>query len=306
MSPLKNSLLFYCLSDIIKVRSVTFSLLSIVIIFQSLSALDRSVIRKDFFNNSINWTQLTLSIPIKEEVLPIHIQRESQDSFNHFAHNISEARNKALSTAKEKIQLHAVRSIEQIRYDSHFTVLEKIQNSSEFRERFNEYILKENFQHKVRLQENSIFVEANVGFLGSDGLMNSLTQEYNSENFPEFDDSGFISKYTGLIIDARHLKITPALFPKIITEKGVEIYSAKLVHKANAIDKGYIVYYSDLKKAIKDPRIGSKPYITLAQSALGKHKTDLSILTRDAKKLLASPESKAKLQKCSVIILVEP
>lgn len=261
------------------------------------------VIIQDFFQSSINWTKLQLNIPIKEKIPKIQVNGNFETS-SKFANNISEARTFALNSAKEKISLLFVRKLEQLQFDNRYKLIDLVNNSLQFRKSFNEFILNENLEYKVRIHEDEVHVEAIVYFLGKNGILNHLLQEYNTEELPKISDENFASAYTGLILDARHLEAKPALFPKILTENGLEIYSSKLVYKTLAIDNGYVKYYDKIEEAVKDKKIGDKPYILLAQSVLGKNKTDFSIPTQEAKKILAHKQTRENLKRCAVIILI--
>ncbi|MCX7999584.1 MAG: hypothetical protein N3A69_11645, partial [Leptospiraceae bacterium] len=84
----------------------------------------------------------------------------------------------------------------------------------------------------------------------------------------------------------------------------LELYSPRLVYKNLALDNGYAKYYDKLENAVKDKKVGDKPYILLAQSVLGKNKTDFSIPTFEAKKILAHPQTKENIKRCAVIFLI--
>ncbi|MCX7998816.1 MAG: hypothetical protein N3A69_07675, partial [Leptospiraceae bacterium] len=225
------------------------------------------VIIQDFLQTSINWTKLQLSIPIKERTPKIQVSGNLEAS-NQFANNINEARTLALNSAKEKISLLSVRALEQLQFDNQYKIIDIINSNFRFRKSFNEFILQENLEYKVRINEDEVHVEAVISFLGRYGVFNYLLQEYNTEDIPNISEERFATPYTGLILDARHLEAKPALFPKILTEKGLEIYSPKLVYKNLALDSGYAKYYNKLESAIKDKKVGKKPYILLAQSVL--------------------------------------
>lgn len=48
--------------------------------------------------------------------------------------------------------------------------------------------------------------------------------------------------YTGVIFDARGLKVTPALAPVVYGQDGQGAYGVFLVSRANAVDKGVVGY----------------------------------------------------------------
>ncbi len=282
-------------------------ILALVYILSSQTfANDKSqLIMKDFFDTVVNWSTLQISLNVSQKLPRVIIDSEdSEYGKENTAYNISEARNKSLLKAKEKIKIHFVRSIESLRLNEEFTILEKVNKEEKFRERFNEFFLNESSEIKVKYIQDEVHVESLTKLIGAKGLLNYLDVEYDKENFPEFPEIAVSEEYSGLIIDARHLEANPSLFPKILTDKGLEIYSAQLTNKNFAIDNGFVIYMSDPIKAMKHPRIGANPYLVVATNATGKFKTQLSIPTKEAAKILASKETRKNLKKCKVIILL--
>lgn len=274
--------------------------------FGQFLANDKShLIMKDFFDTFVNWSTLQISLDVSEKLPRVIIDSDdSEYGKENTAFNISEARNKSLLKAKEKIKIHFVRSIESLRMNEEFTILEKVNKDEKFRERFNEFFLNESSEIKVKYIQDEVRVESLTKLMGSKGLLNYLAVDYDQENFPEFPAISVSEEYTGLIIDARHLEANPSLFPKILTDKGLEIYSTSLVNKNFAIDNGFVIYMSDPIKAMKHTRVGEKPYLIVATNVTGKNKTQFTIPTKEAVKVLATKETRKNLKKCKVIILL--
>ncbi|RMF97145.1 MAG: hypothetical protein D6734_02725 [Candidatus Schekmanbacteria bacterium] len=91
-------------------------------------------------------------------------------------------------------------------------------------------------------------------------------------------------EYSGLVIDARHLHLVPVLFPKIINERGKEIYGISKF-SANDVKKGNIVVYTnDLKSALANPRIGPHPLVIRAIEGR-KGSNEIVIPNRDSRKI---------------------
>jgi hypothetical protein len=261
---------------------------------------------KDFFGTITNWSKMVISYSTYESLPRVVIDvNDPEYGSTETAYNISESRAKSLAKAKEKISLQIVRSLEQIRLDNDSTLSELVSSQKNVREKFNEFVLLEQSQIRVKYHQDKVFVESTIYLKGKSGLLNYLSIDYDSEKFPEFADTKVSAEYTGLIIDARHLEINPALFPKVLTEKGLEIYSIHQVSKNFAIDYGLVSYQTDPEIAMKDLRVGKKPYYLVALNSIGKNKTDISITTKDAKVLLSSKANLAMLRKCAVIILVD-
>jgi hypothetical protein len=282
---------------------------SIVLFFCTLvSIVSLEYVSKDFFGAKINWTAMNVSFMVTEKLPRVIIDTRDLDYGKPgTAFNISEARNKAQVKAREKINLQLVRSIETIRVNDDYTIIQKIQSDVSFRERMNEFFQLEKSELKVNYKKDRITVESVVHLTGQYGLLNFIDLEFGTEKFPELMSEEIVkpSHFTGLVLDARHLDAEPTLFPRITTEKGLEVYSYHYVNKNSVIDYGMVSYQSNPDDALSDKRVGSNPMYILALTTVGKNKTGLSITTEDAKNLLVSKETKNHLKKCSVVILLQ-
>ena len=278
----------------------------ILIFISSVYGID--FISQDFFGAKINWNEMNVSFQVTEKLPRVIIDtKDIEYGKPGTAFNISEARNKAQLKAREKINLQLVRSIETIRVDDDYTIIQKIQNDPIFREKVNEYFQLEKSELKVNYNKDRVTVESVLPLKGQYGLINFIDLEFGTEKFPELIAEDIVrpSNYTGLVLDARHLDAEPSLFPRITTEKGIEIYSYHLVNKNSVIDNGMVLYQSNPDEAINNKRVGKNPLYILALTTVGKNKTGYSITSDDAKSLLVSKETKNALRKCSVIILLQ-
>ncbi|NBU98455.1 MAG: hypothetical protein EBS19_09645 [Spirochaetia bacterium] len=278
----------------------------ILIFISSVYGID--FISQDFFGAKINWNEMNVSFQVTEKLPRVIIDtKDIEYGKPGTAFNISEARNKAQLKAREKINLQLVRSIETIRVDDDYTIIQKIQNDPIFREKVNEYFQLEKSELKVNYNKDRVTVESVLPLKGQYGLINFIDLEFGTEKFPELIAEDIVrpSNYTGLVLDARHLDAEPSLFPRITTEKGIEIYSYHLVNKNSVIDNGMVLYQSNPAEAINNKRVGKNPLYILALTTVGKNKTGYSITSDDAKSLLVSKETKNALRKCSVIILLQ-
>lgn len=276
------------------------------ILANSPEALD--FVSKDFFGARINWTAMKVSFQITEKLPRVIIDtKDPEYAKPGTAFNISEARNKAQAKARENINLQLVRSIETVRINDEYTINQKVQLDPYFRERINEFFQLENSELKVNYNKDKVTVESVLPITGKYGLLNYIDLEFGTENFPELSTEEIVkpAHFTGLVLDARHLDAEPSLFPRITTEKGLEIYSYNLVNKNQVIDKGMVSYQSNPDEAMNDKRVGSNPLYILALTTVGKNKTGYAITTQEAKSLLVSQETKKYLRRCSVIILLQ-
>lgn len=111
--------------------------------------------------------------------------------------------------------------------------------------------------------------------------------------------------YTGLIIDAKGLGARPAMSPKIVDEKGKEVYGSAYVSREFAVQQGMSGYARDLTAAHENPRVTNDPLIVKGLRAQGPGKCDIVISNADAAKILSSSENLSFLQKCRVMVVLD-
>lgn len=253
----------------------------------------------------VDWSKGKVYISVKEKLSKVAVDSRDPDyGKESVAFNITEARNKAFIRARENIKLKSVRAIETLVLNDRSTILDRINSDPIFRERFNQFYLLPPESLNVRYIEDSLSIDSSIALLGKDGVMNYITMGFGDESFPEFKDTNLPVEYTGLILDARHLKALPSLLPRIVTSEGLEIYSYHLVNKNYAIDKGMASYQKNPLQAMSDKRVGEKPYFLVAQSTTGPNQSSFVVPTEDAIKLLSHPKTKLHLKMCRVIILL--
>lgn len=112
--------------------------------------------------------------------------------------------------------------------------------------------------------------------------------------------------FSGLIIDARGLKVLPAIAPKIVDEEGKEIYGSAYVSRDFAKKWGMTGYAKSPEQATKmKDRIGKNPGIIKATRVTGAAKTDLVLSKADADDVRAAASTQKFLSDCRVIIVVD-
>ena len=109
--------------------------------------------------------------------------------------------------------------------------------------------------------------------------------------------------YSGLIINARGLGITPSMAPRVVDEAGKEVYGAELVNDKGLQQGGIASYAKNEEKAAE--RTGSKALVVKALRLADKTKTDLVIANGDADKLRDPKSNLSFLADGKVVILVD-
>jgi hypothetical protein len=137
--------------------------------------------------------------------------------------------------------------------------------------------------------------------------------------------------FTGVVIDARKVSITPALFPKVTDTKSREVYSVEQVNKEELQKRGmasYTVVSRDAKISRIFPnatvvqvsyspqtsansrelvrRQGQKPFVVLAESSEGNLKSNIMLSDQEAAIVAGIDQGTNALKDCRVVIVVSP
>ena len=79
---------------------------------------------------------------------------------------------------------------------------------------------------------------------------------------------GYVGGYTGVIVDARGLKITPCLLPVIYGQDGLGAYGAFLVSRADAVSVGVAAYANTAAPEALVSRVGKRPLVVKGLACL--------------------------------------
>lgn len=110
---------------------------------------------------------------------------------------------------------------------------------------------------------------------------------------------------TGLVVDARGLGVRPAMVPKILNEKGEEIYGWMQVDREYALQQGMSGYARDLEAAKRNPRVFDVPITLKALNAEGAGRTNVVISNDDADKIREEAKNSHFLAQCRVMIVLD-
>lgn len=116
-------------------------------------------------------------------------------------------------------------------------------------------------------------------------------------------ETGLTTNYTGIVIDASGLKLSPALFPKILNEDDKEVYGLSFVAGNSAQDLGLISYVHSLSDAYRNDRAGLNPLRIDALRVSGRLNCDIVIANSDAVRMHQSQSNLKLLEHCQVIVI---
>jgi hypothetical protein len=131
--------------------------------------------------------------------------------------------------------------------------------------------------------------------------------ELLAPNIPAPDAPVVEGNYTGLIIDARGLKVQPAMAPRILKADGTPLYGVGDFDLDKVVEQGLASYYRDMEAARADKRAGNNPLIL---RPIGVYRrsvatTDVVLSDADAAKLLAEDAKTRFLRQLKVVFVVD-
>ena len=133
-------------------------------------------------------------------------------------------------------------------------------------------------------------------------LENTGTEKKSVVNKTIDPSSGDI---TGIIIDAKGLKVRPALAPKVIDKDGSIVYGPGDYSREYAVTQGVVGYSKTIESATKDSRVEGNPLVIKATGVSGQNSTDVIIGNDDIKRVGLANTSYGVLKDCRVIILLD-
>ncbi len=136
-------------------------------------------------------------------------------------------------------------------------------------------------------------------------IRNSSNKEPDNPKMEKKPSKPESEELTGLIVDARELKLNPALAPRILDENGKEVYGASFVSREFALERGITGYTKNLDSAKENDRVADNPLIVKGINSYGQAKTDVIISNSDASRLKNASEHLKFLKKCRVLMVVD-
>jgi hypothetical protein len=111
--------------------------------------------------------------------------------------------------------------------------------------------------------------------------------------------------YTGLVVDARGIDVRPAMAPKVVDEKGQEVYGSAFVSREFAVQQGMSGYARDLTAAQSNTRVTNNPLTVKGLRTEGSGRSNVVISNADAASMRSASEHLSFLKKCRVMIVVD-
>ena len=111
--------------------------------------------------------------------------------------------------------------------------------------------------------------------------------------------------YTGLVVDTRGLNMRAALIPKVLDEKGLELYQGMYVPAGKAAQSGLALYSKDLTAAQTNPRVGKNPLTVKGFKVNPGNPSDIILSSEEAKRVSPFTQKGTFLEECKVMIVID-
>ncbi len=122
--------------------------------------------------------------------------------------------------------------------------------------------------------------------------------EVKAVNEPSVPKSG--ARYTGLIIDARHLSLVPSMTFNVFDQNGRAVYGIDFVDQTHFLQSGLCAYYNNINYAKGEVHVAGNPIVARA-AGLSSNNVDIVISNSDASKVRGSSYNFRK--ECKVIVV---
>ncbi|SDL12877.1 hypothetical protein SAMN05660337_2187 [Maridesulfovibrio ferrireducens] len=119
------------------------------------------------------------------------------------------------------------------------------------------------------------------------------------------DENGVEASYSGVVIDARGLTLTPILLPVIYDGKGVGVYGPFIVSRESVIKNGLVSYVVGSSIGNFRERVGNSPLVVKPVSSHGTVRGNLILTLEESAKFRAALKRKSVIDNCAVVIMMD-
>ena len=111
--------------------------------------------------------------------------------------------------------------------------------------------------------------------------------------------------YSGLIVDARGIGVSPSMVPVLVDENGQEVYGPAYVSREFAVQNGMCRYIRGVDNSFALPRVAPNPMLVKGLRAVSKGNCDIVISNADASRLRGVSSHLEFLKQCRVVIIID-
>jgi hypothetical protein len=111
--------------------------------------------------------------------------------------------------------------------------------------------------------------------------------------------------FTGMVLDARGLRMKPALVVRVLDQSGVELYRGNYVPPEKAAQNGLALFSRDLTAAQTNPRVGKNPLTIKGWKVNPATPSDVILGEENARKIAPYAQKGTFLEDCRVMVVLE-
>lgn len=268
-------------------------------------AFDDAVIEKGI-GGEINWQSNLITIYGYAQI-------------NKGSYSLEEAKYKSIQAAFKNAYKTYTQLIASLRVTADLSIMDMTDQDPAFKSELKNIFYTSQVQDLHVYQNGSSSLVLQIPIFGETGLAKTLFYKLfpvnstinanvpiknffiTTENITITDNFGF----TGLIVDARNLKLNPCFAPQIIGKNNQLLLGITKIDFQAALQNGLTIYVKNLETAKKQlKRIGAKPLIVNAIEAAGPFKTNIILLNSDIIKIRNANTGIGFLEKCKVIVVI--
>jgi len=111
--------------------------------------------------------------------------------------------------------------------------------------------------------------------------------------------------YTGILIDCRTIGFRPCLIPRVVNEKGEEVFGPAYVSRERVTDEGMVKYVAGPDERIKDLWLGKRVLNIKALRVLKENPSVVVLVNSDAELLRGDPANLSLFRDCKVVFMLD-
>jgi hypothetical protein len=230
-------------------------------------------------------------------------------------HNFASNRLSEINIAREKAKVNYYSILQKINIRQSQSVLDYIETSGDKnRDLFT--LIDNATLYKLEYPDlNSIRLTYYINLYGDDSLMNIMMSESNiyTESLRGYMGYHYDTRFSGMIIDARgtltsfagkSVKVKPAFFLTIKDNEGITVFNRNNVFLDVIRNHGMVQYSYNINDD-HSPRVGTNPLRISAYMTGDESGSVLVVTEENAKRMLASADSRNALQNGRIVIVID-
>jgi len=221
-----------------------------------------------------------------------------------------------INDAKERAKINYYSILKRINMQDSMSVVDYIELSSEKSRELFALIDSAKLETIRYPSVNSVEIVYYIEMYGDNSLMDIIMKEQKiyTEELKGYMGYSYNNNYTGIIIDARGklntfndkimVKIKPSIFLSVRDNEGNLVFNEYNVLPEVIKNRGMVKYSYDIYEDNFD-RVGKHPLRVVAYSAADEDGSILIVTQNDAKKMLASLQSREAIKNGKIVVVID-